>query len=234
MRIAAAFLALAAIGLAAASAERKAGSTDWTRTVVKTAAGGFQMGNPKAKVKLVEYGSMTCPHCGHFDEAGMPKLIDKYVKTGRVSFEFRNYVRDPFDLAAALVARCNGPKAFFPPTRAIFKDQSNWEDKVRSTPQDQLEKVMSAEPNQIAVQAAKLAGFQDIAGSQGLDPEKSALCLADADEVGRLVKMAGDANAKYPDFKGVPSFILNGKLLGDTFDWETLEPKLRKALGLKG
>jgi protein-disulfide isomerase len=42
-----------------------------------------------------------------------PQLVDKYVKTGQVSFEFRHLVRDPADLAAALVARCGGPTPFF-------------------------------------------------------------------------------------------------------------------------
>ena len=48
------------------------------------------MGNPNAKVKLIEIGSLTCPHCREFDEKGVPTLIDKYVKTGQVSWEFRH------------------------------------------------------------------------------------------------------------------------------------------------
>ena len=63
-----------------------------------TPAGGFVMGNPNAKVKLIEYGSLTCPHCREFDEKGVQPLIANYVKTGQVSWEFRNYVRDAFDL----------------------------------------------------------------------------------------------------------------------------------------
>ena len=75
---------------------------DWSEVVAATPEGGFVMGNPNAGVKLVEYGSYTCGHCARFDEEGVQPLIDKYVKTGRVSFEFRNYVRDPYDLAGAL------------------------------------------------------------------------------------------------------------------------------------
>ena len=91
---------------------------DWSMVVNPTPAGGFMMGNPNAKIKLVEFGSMTCPHCAEFDEIGVPALVDKYVKSGQVSWEFRNYVRDPFDLTASLIARCNGAKSFFPLTRA--------------------------------------------------------------------------------------------------------------------
>ena len=84
------------------------------RSSARRPKAGFVMGNPDAKLKLIEYGSLTCPHCREFDEKGVPALIDNYVKTGQVSWEFRNYVRDAFDLTAALVARCNGAKQLLP------------------------------------------------------------------------------------------------------------------------
>ena len=58
---------------------------DWTKLVVPTPAGGFMMGNPAAKLHLIEYGALSCPHCKHFDESGVGPLIDNYVKTGKVS-----------------------------------------------------------------------------------------------------------------------------------------------------
>src|SRR3954463_15313398 len=73
---------------------------DWTMVTNATPQGGFMMGNPNAKVKLVEYGSLTCPHCREFDEKGVPTLIGTYIKSGQVNWEFRNYVRDSFDIAA--------------------------------------------------------------------------------------------------------------------------------------
>ena len=87
---------------------------DWSTVVNATPAGGFLMGNPKAKVQLIEIGSLTCPHCREFDETGVTPLVEQYVKTGKVGYEFRNYVRDPFDLTASLIARCNGAQSFFP------------------------------------------------------------------------------------------------------------------------
>jgi protein-disulfide isomerase len=53
------------------------------------------LGNPNAKVKLVEFGSLTCPHCAEFEHQGGKALVDNYVKKGLVSWEFRNFVRDP-------------------------------------------------------------------------------------------------------------------------------------------
>ena len=49
---------------------------DWTQTVSMTPQGGFVMGNPNAKVKLIEIGALTCPHCREFDEKGVPTLVD--------------------------------------------------------------------------------------------------------------------------------------------------------------
>ena len=77
----------------------------WADMVLKTPEGGYRMGNPAAPIKLVEYGSLTCPHCAEVAEKGSAELRDQYVASGRVSFEFRNFVRDPVDLAAAMLTR---------------------------------------------------------------------------------------------------------------------------------
>ena len=104
---------------------------DWSTIVTKTPEGGFLMGNPNAKVKLVEFGSMTCPHCAEFEEQGGKDLIDNYVKKGLVSWEFRNYVRDPFDMTATLLARCGGEASVFCLTRNLFADQREWVGKIQ-------------------------------------------------------------------------------------------------------
>ncbi|HKC01678.1 MAG TPA: thioredoxin domain-containing protein [Sphingomicrobium sp.] len=203
---------------------------DWTQTVSLTPDGGMLMGNPDAKVKLIEYGSLTCPHCREFDEKGAEPLMNTYVKSGQVSWEFRNYVRDAFDLAATLIARCNGPSGFFPMARALYKDQPNWEGKLQTIPQPQLEALQTMPSAQIPATAARLAGLQDWAVARGLTTTKSAACLADTNAVNKLVEMNANATQQYPDFPGTPTFILNGKLVDKTATWEALEPKLREAL----
>src|SRR3982751_2719257 len=131
---------------------------DWTKVVTPTPAGGFMMGNPVAKVHLIEYGSLTCPHCQRFDESGVTPLVNTYVKSGQVSYEFRNYVRDPIDLAASLIARCNGPAGFFPLARALYKDQANWMAKVQAAQPAQLQALQNLPPNQIGLATAKVVG----------------------------------------------------------------------------
>lgn len=207
---------------------------DWTQVVRPTPAGGFVMGNPNARVKLVEYGSMTCPHCRAFDADGVPTLVGKYVKSGKVSWEFRNYVRDAFDITAALITRCNGPTTFFPLTRAMFQEQSNWIAKVQATPEDQLKSLGDVPMNRRFVEMARLAGLQQLAQAHGLAAARSAQCLANEKSVDQLAEMDKRATTDFPDFAGTPTFLLNGKMLEKTATWEALEPQLKAALAQRG
>lgn len=209
---------------------------DWTQVVSETPQGGMLMGNPNAKVKLVEYGSLTCPHCRHFDETGAAPLIGKFVKSGQVSYEFRNYVRDWLDLTATLIARCGGPKSFFPLARGLYADQPKWVQKVASAPQADLEALQNLAPNQQFLKAAKIAGLQDWAAARGLPAAKTTQCLTDEAKINQLVQRTGDVTNQYPDFKGTPTFLLNGQIvdLGNVTEnqlWPALEGKIRSALG---
>jgi len=166
-------------------------------------------------------------------DAGVQPLIDKYVKSGRVSYEFRNFVRDPFDLAASLVARCGGTSSFFGLTRGLYSDQRNWMAKIQAADPAVMQQVQALPPQQQFGELAKVAGFQDWAAMRGLPAEKSAACLANQSEVDRLVQMQNDAVSSY-DIPGTPSFLLNGELVpiepGST-PWQQLEAKIKSALG---
>lgn len=208
---------------------------DWTSVVTATPAGGFVMGNPNARVKLIEFGSMTCPHCREFDAMGVPHLLAGYVEKGEVSWEFRNYVRDAFDVTASLVARCDGAKSFFPLTRALYKDQDSWVAKVRQTPEDKLSPIHDLPPSREFVALANVAGFQQWGARHGVPVARSNQCLGKTASVEQLVQMASNAEKQFPDFKGTPSFVINGTLVDFgpiTAEqvWPTLESKIQAAL----
>ena len=205
-------------------------SGDWSEAVTATNEGGFLMGNPNAEVKLVEFGSMTCPHCATFDEVGVPQLIEKYVKPGTVSFEFRNYVRDPYDITASLIARCNGAKTFFPLTGAIFDSQREWTGKLQEVPEAEMQALQTMQPAQQFSTIAKWTGLQQFAAMRGVPKAKSSQCLANQSEIDRLVQMNSDASSQY-QIGGTPSFLINGKVAENAASWETLEPLLKEALG---
>lgn len=203
---------------------------DWSSVAAQTTAGGFMMGNPAAAVKLVEIGALTCPHCREFDETGVAPLIEKYVKNGKISWEFRPYLLHGLDVPANMIAGCNGAQSFFPLMRAIYKDQPLWLGKLQSAPPEQLNQVQSMEPAQQYTVLAQLTGLQDWAAMRGVPRAKSDQCLKDQNRATQLVQQTADIQAQYPDFKGTPSFILNGKLLDVPGTWEKLEPEIKKAL----
>ena len=203
----------------------------WADVVNETSANGFVMGNPNAKVKLVEIGSLFCPYCKRFEDEGSPQLVEKYVKTGNVSWEFRPYaIHGPIDVAADIVARCGGVKTFFPLTMALYKDQPILEEKVQAAPKEKLEQIQNLPTNQVFVEWATLLGLQDWAAARGVPQAKSNQCLADQKMIDREVQVMSDVNSQYPEFSGTPSFIINGKMLPKTGDWKTLEPQLKDAL----
>lgn len=202
---------------------------DWSQVTTASPAGGFIMGNPNAKVKLVEFGSLTCPHCAEFDKVGAKPLIDGYVKTGKVSWEYRNFVRDPYDITASLIARCNGPKSFFGLIHAIYAAQSSWYGKLQTVPQAQMDAIAAMPPARQFPVLAKLMGFPQFATMRGVPIAKVNACLTNQVEVSKLVQMNSDAVSDF-NIPGTPSFLLNGSLLPQTATWEALAPKLKAAL----
>lgn len=204
---------------------------DWSQTVTATPEGGYQMGNPNAAVKLVEYGSMTCPHCAEFSESGAKPLIDEYVKSGRVSFEFRNYVRDGLDIAMSLIARCGGAERFFPLTDALFKSQRDFFQRVQTSTPEQQQSLSQLPPAQQFAAYAQLAGLQQWAAMRGVPSARQQQCLSNQAEVDKLVQMTSDATSEHPNFPGTPTFTINGEMVENAAAWAQLEPKLRNALG---
>jgi protein-disulfide isomerase len=208
---------------------------DWTQMVTQTPEGGMLMGNPNAPVKVVEFSSMTCPHCATFAETGAPKLVNDYVKTGQVSFEFRNFVRDPLDITMALIARCNGASPqFFTMSDALFKEQKAIFERVQAAPPAELQQLANLPPAQQFQRYAGYAGLTAFAAQRGLPSAKSAQCLANQAETEKLVQMNSDAVSNY-QLQGTPTFLINNKVVempGVPEDkvWQTLEQRIRDAL----
>jgi protein-disulfide isomerase len=197
--------------------------------VTETPEGGFRMGNPDAKVKVVEFGSMTCGVCAAFAQEGEPALIEKYVKSGQVSFEFRNFVRDGADLAAALLARCSGPTAFFPLTDQLFASQSEWLGKLQTLSPAQAQQLETLPPGQAAVGLAQAAGLDQFVRVRGIPAAKAQACLADEGMVKRLVD-ANQSAVKQYQVAGTPTFLINNNVVPESANWKTLEPAIQQAL----
>jgi protein-disulfide isomerase len=203
----------------------------WADVVNATSAGGVMMGNPNAKVKLVEIGSLSCPHCKAFEDEGAPTLVDQYVKTGKVSWEFRPYlIHGPIDMAADLIVRCNGIKSFFPLTKALYTDQAIWMGKLEAAPPAKVSEIQNLPTKQAFVAMANLLGLQDWAAARGVPQAKSNQCLTNQKMIDQEVQIVSDVQSQFPDFTGTPAFVINGKMLPGVAGWGGLHPQLDAAV----
>jgi protein-disulfide isomerase len=212
-------------GEAIAAVAPPAGAS-WSETIADTPEGYYLMGNPAAKLKLVEYGSYTCSHCKDFS-AEASEEIKKIVDTGKMSFEFRTYVRDPIDLTTALLARCGGKDIFYPLSEQFFANQAAMFEKVQGNEAafQGVDKLPAAQrPGAIA----QIAGLVEFAQQRGISADQAKQCLADTAAAEKLAKGVETANSQY-QISGTPSFLINGALVDNVANWASLQPKLKDA-----
>lgn len=221
-------LVLASVALAVPAAtpaqQRRAVQRDWTQTVSATPEGGFRMGNPAARVKVVEYLSMTCPHCAAFARDATPRLVAGHVRTGRVSLEYRNFVLNPADMAATLLARCSGPSHFFRMTERLYATQGEWSPRVQAA----IAAAGGERTPAVLAGAAEQGGLTAIAGQYGVTPARARQCLTDRAGYERLAAIYQAAAGA--GVQGTPSFAINGALV-QANDWPSIEGLIRQAGG---
>jgi len=205
---------------------------DWSTVVTRTVDTGYRMGNPAAPVQLVEFGSRTCPHCAAFAASGMKPLVEKYVRTGKVSYEFRDWLRDGGDVAAALIGRCKGTDGFFPLLAAEFAYQPQIFAKEASQTKAMAEAVEKAPESQQAYVLAGQIGYLDFARAQGIDDAQARQCLSNMSVAEAIGKMNARADSEYR-LEGTPTFLVDGKVV-DAVGWPELEADLKAALAKAG
>lgn len=203
-----------------------AATPDWQARVVKTANGGFLIGNPNARVKLVEYMSYTCPHCAAFSRESAAVLRGKMIRSGAVSLEERNLVRDQLDLAAALLARCAGPAGFDKLSTTFFAQQDTWLRNGIEWEQDNSQRMAMYPKDARLKAAAEGAGLTAIARANGMSQTQVDACLADPAGLKQITDLLQHVPA---GITGTPGFVINGKVQAKAYSWADLEPALRAA-----
>lgn len=204
----------------------------WMEVVAKTPEGGYVQGNPNAPIKLVEYGSRNCPACGHFAVQGMEPLRQKYISTGKVSYEFRDFlIHGAPDLALALLNQCVPTESFFAVMDQIYANQPAFLERtqqlVEKNPQV-AQQLQSMPAPQAAVGFADALGFVEFMKQRGVPEAKARACLADQKAIEAIAKVNGDA-VNNGEVTGTPTFFINGKVVPNTAAWEALEPALQSA-----
>lgn len=228
MRLLRLFLAIAAGTLFAASVpaqQPKQVARDWRTHVVQATTGEYVIGNPAAKVRLVEYLSYTCGHCAKFVAESKAQLHDDLVRRGVVRVEVRHAVRDPLDMAAALLARCAGPRGFSGATTAIFAAQASWYQRGAQWWQANGATLQSQPELARLKQVAAASGLTQLMRGRGMTAATVNQCFATSADLDRLAEMTKKA---WQSIEGTPSFIVNDKPDGGG-EWSTLNPVLRAA-----
>lgn len=169
--------------------------------------GDIVYGSPDATVELIEYGSLTCPHCASFSSEVLPRLMVDFINDGKLRFVFRNFVRDRFDLAAAMASRCmTSVDATKRTLSTLFAEQAQW--------------LQSANP---------LGSLTEIVSREGLDQEGLTACLRDQQVRVHIVAMTQNGAKKY-DIKGIPTLVLNGVAMSFP-GYEALKLRIEAQLG---
>jgi protein-disulfide isomerase len=96
------------------------------QTLLKVGSSDRILGNPNAPITIIEYASMTCPHCAHFADEVLPQLKKKWIDTGKVRLVVRDFPLDGEAVHASMIARCAPPDRFYAFVDTFFADQANW------------------------------------------------------------------------------------------------------------
>ena len=170
--------------------------------------GAILYGDPNAPVEIVEYASLTCPHCAHFANDILPAIKEKYVDTGKVKISYRNFIMNQVDLAASTVARCGDMEMTQKLMAAFFETQGEW-----AHSQDQR---------------AILDALARTARRAGMSRTEFDRCLANTDMHKHLVEMTQEGVNKF-EVNSTPTLFVNGKKL-DNYLGETVEAAVEAAL----
>lgn len=220
-----AILALASLALVGAAPV----APNWVTTVAQGANGAYVMGNPKAKVRLVEYISFTCGHCAHYlAEATVPLKRD-YVAKGLVAVEFRNAVRDQFDMTAALAARCGGAARFFGNADLLMATQAQWLGKAQAFIDANRARLPKMAPNDGFKLIARGVGINVIMAKRGFTAAQLDACLTSKASQDALIAMTNGA-WNVDKITGTPAIFLNGVALSGAGSWAIVEPSIKTAL----
>ena len=157
------------------------------------------LGSAEAPITLIEYSSLTCPHCAAFHADALPQIKESWIADGRVRLVYRHFPLDATSLRAAAVANCIEGDRYFGFLDLLFKSQKRW--------------AKSSDPLKALGQMARLAG---------LSQEKFEACANDEAELDRILVRRQDGIETY-DVQSTPTLIVNGRKVSGARSFDFLE-----------
>ena len=163
------------------------------------------LGSPDAPIEIIEYASLTCPHCARFHADTLPSIKKNWIETGKARLVYRDYPLDGLALQAAALAKCFEGDRYFGFLDALFRSQSQW--------------ARDSNPQKALKQIAALAG---------LGGDEAERCLNDKAVQNDILQGRVDAQNNF-NISSTPSVIINGKLVTGPVTAESLDQLLTKA-----
>lgn len=191
----AAFLAVFALGAVGAMAQTRAPAT-----------GDMVIGKADAPVTIIEYASMTCPHCASFHLETLPKLKSAYIDEGKVKLIFREFPLDQLALRGAMLARCAGAERYFGYVDVLFRQQRAW--------------AGSSDP---------IAALQRIARLGGMTEDEFRACMSNEPLAQSIVATRMDGEKKH-SITSTPTIIVGDKKSDGAPTWEELDAMIKPLL----
>lgn len=178
--------------------------------ILKVTKEDLTIGDKNAPVKLVEYASLSCPHCASFYRESFEKIKEKYIDSGKVLFVFRDFPLNEPALIGATYAKCvaqeQGSEKYFSTIKSLFKVQDSW-----------------------AFDGNFIGRLEAIANLEGIGSEKFSECVNNKSIQDSILEHRMIV-AKQLQIKSVPSFFINGELSSGYVDYVTLERLIDKKL----
>lgn len=160
------------------------------------------LGDPDAPNVVIEYASMTCPHCQHFHETTFDAFKEKYIDTGEVYFVFRAFPLNPLDAAAVMLSNCAPEERYFPMVDLLFEQQSSW--------------AFVEKPAEALLDLVKQAGFTQ---------ESFTACLKNQ-EILDGIDWVRNRGATEFEVQSTPTFFVNGEKSSGALTLEQLDELL--------
>jgi len=182
----------------AAAAPQPDTSVDMAKVLQPGPLPDMAMGDPNG-VPVVEYGSLTCPHCAVFSKETFPQLKKDYIDTGKVRFIFREFARNTLDVAAFVLARCLGDDKAYAADELLFASQDKW--------------AFVDNPLKPLIAAMRPTGMTEDQATKCLNDQKL------ADGIVAITKRAGEEI----HMNGTPTFVIAGKVYGGELTYDQLK-----------
>ncbi len=165
------------------------------------------MGKPDAKVTVIEFASLSCPHCAAFNNDVLPKIKTDYMDKGLVRWVYRDFPLNRDAFLAAILTHCASPIRYFSLVDSLFHSQSFWE-----------------------TQPDVLVALKQIGASEGVDEKTFDACIDNQELKDKILARYKEAGDKY-QVNATPSFLINGKLYSGEMPYEDFKKILDEALG---